>query len=90
MKLKKKSLRSEKFRITFHFIRLSKVKKDTDRKTRYTKKIDKRKTTKVPKKLGIGNHVLALAERLKKKDVPRKFYKSSTQNKSFFNNDKYF
>ena len=66
------------------------MKKDADRKTRYAKKIYKRKTTKLPKKLDTGDRVLVLAERLKKKDAPRKFYKSSTQNKSFFNNDKIF
>ena len=35
---KKNSLRSERFRINFDFIRLKKVKKETDRKTRFAKK----------------------------------------------------
>ena len=41
--VKKKSLRLQKFRINFDFIRLSKVKRDADKKTRYAKNIDKRK-----------------------------------------------
>ena len=80
----------EKFRINFDFIRLSKVKKGTDRKTKNTKKIDKRKKTKLTEKVDIGGHVLLFTETRKKKDVPGKLYKSSTQNKSFFDNNKIF
>ena len=32
--------------------------------------------------------MLISAEKLKKKDAPRKLYEISTQNKSFFNKDK--
>ena len=34
--------------------------------------------------------VFVLSEHLKKKDVPGKFYKSSTENKTFFNRDRIF
>ena len=34
--------------------------------------------------------MLVLAERLKKKDPPGKFYKISTKNKFFFNKDEVF
>ena len=80
----------EKFRINFDFIRLTKVKKGTDRKTKNTKKIDKRKKTKLTEKVDIGGHVLLFTETRKKKDVPGKLYKSSTQNKSFFDHNKIF
>ena len=42
------------------------------------------------RKLDIGDRVLILAWRLKKKDESGKFYEGSTQNKSFFNNGKVF
>ena len=38
----------------------------------------------------IGEKVLVLAERIKKKDAPGKLYKPATQNKSFINKDKIF
>ena len=38
----------------------------------------------------IGEKVLILAQRIKKKDAPGKLYKLTTQNKSFFNKDKIF
>ena len=83
---KKNSLRSERFRINFDFIRLKKVKKETDRKTRFAKKkLMKKNNIKLMEKLDIGDCVLGLGNRLKKKDAPGKYYKSSTQNKSFFN-----
>ena len=38
----------------------------------------------------IGNKVLVLAERIKKKAAPGKFYKQSVQNISYFNKDEIF
>ena len=38
----------------------------------------------------VGEKVLALAERLKKKDVSKHLYKSTTENVSFFNCEKIF
>ena len=40
--------------------------------------------------MNIGEKVLVLAERLKKKDLSRKLYKSTTENKSFFNRHRIF
>ena len=40
--------------------------------------------------LEIGEKVFVLSEHLKKKDAPGKFYKSSTENKTFFNRDRIF
>ena len=38
----------------------------------------------------IGNKVLVLAERIKKKAAPGKFYQQSVQNISYFNKDEIF
>ena len=38
--------------------------------------------------LKIGEKFFVLSERLKKKDAPGKFYKSSTENKTSFNRDR--
>ena len=46
--------------------------------------------TKLRDPLDIGEKVLVLAERLKKKDVPGRLYKSTTQNKTFFNKNKIY
>ena len=40
--------------------------------------------------LNIGERVLVLSERLKKKDAPGKLYKASTQNKTFYNKNRVF
>ena len=40
--------------------------------------------------LEIGEKVLVLAERLKKKDAPGTLYKSTTENMSFFNREQIF
>ena len=53
---------------------------------KYDQKIDKRKRTLSP--LHLDEKVLALAERLKKNDVPGSFYKASTDNMSFFNRNR--
>ena len=53
-----------------------------------TKKDSYKRKTRDP--LNIGEMVLVLSERLKKKDAPGKLYKASTQNKTFYNKDKVF
>ena len=53
-----------------------------------TKKDSYKRKTRDP--LNIGEKVLVLSERLKKKDVSGKLYKASTQNKTFYNKDKVF
>ena len=53
-------------------------------------KIDKRKKLKLTKKHEIRDKFLALGERLNKMDARKKFYQSSTQNKSFFNKKQLF
>ena len=60
----------------YDFQRLFKVKKDVDR----TKRSSLRKDTRMKRKLkDLLEIVLFLAERLKKKDVPGKIFKSTTE-----------
>ena len=40
--------------------------------------------------LSVGERVYVLAERIKKKSAPGKFYKQSVQNISYFNKEKIF
>ena len=40
--------------------------------------------------LGIGGKVLILAERVRKKDAPGIFYKSTMENRSFFREDQVY
>ena len=51
---------------------------------------DNKKHKKLREPLVVGEKVFGLGERLKKKDVPGVFYKSTTENKPFFNKDKIF
>ena len=63
---------------------------EKDRQNRSFKKIDKNKKKKLRSPLTVGEDVLVLAARLKKKDEPGKLYKSSTENRPFFNREKIF
>ena len=57
---------------------------------RYDKKRYSAKRKKLREKILIGEKVLFLAERIKKKASPGKFYKQSVQNISYFNKDRTF
>ena len=48
------------------------------------------KGRKLRENLNIGEKVLVLAERIKKKSAPGKFYKQSVQNIAYFNKEKTF
>ena len=81
--VEKKALTDDNFREKFDFYRLSKIGKENKRYKRYMSKKDSYKR-KLRDPLSIGERVLVLSERLKKKDAPGKLYKASTQNKTFF------
>ena len=89
-KVEKESLSSEPFRIKSDLHRLEKVIKNVDRLNKYKRKVDSKKNIKLRENLELGEQVLVFTERLKKKYEPGKFYKISTQNKSYFNKDKVF
>ena len=48
------------------------------------------KKKKITEDLSIGEKVYVLAERIKKKNAPGKFYKQSAQNTSYFKKEKIF
>ena len=70
--------------------RLEKTHKLNQRQDRYDKKKYDRKRKKLRENLIIGEKVYVLAERIKKKSAPGKFYKQSVQNISYFNKDTVF
>ena len=67
--------------------RLEKTEKLADRLDRYDDKIYERKRKKLREKLNVGERVYVLAERIKKKSAPGKFYKETVQNISYFNKE---
>ena len=71
--VEKESLLSELFRIKFDFHRLKKVKENANRLNRYQRKIESRKKVRLRENLRVGEQVLVLAERLRKKRAPGKF-----------------
>ena len=87
--VEKKSLEDDNFRVKFDFYRIDKVGKHNKRIKRYMARKDENKR-KLREPLNIGERVLVLSERLKKKDAPGKLYKATAQNKSFFNKNKIF
>ena len=66
-----------------------KVKENRDQVERFDAKLDRREK-RLRDPLEIGEKVLALAKRLRKKDAPGRLYKSTTENQSFFNRDRTF
>ena len=88
--VEKKPLQSERFRTFYNMHRLEKTHKLNQRQDRYDKKKYDKKLKKLRENLNIGEKVYVLAERIKKKSAPGKFYKQSVQNISFFNKDTVF
>ena len=60
-----------------------KVKENRNRVERFDTKVDRREK-RLRDPLEIGEKVLALAKRLRKKDASGRLYKSTTENISFF------
>ena len=86
----KKALKDERFRTVYNMHRLERTQKLNIRQDRYNKQKYLRKRKKLMDKLNIGERVYVLAERIKKKSAPGKFYKQSVQNISSFNKDTIF
>ena len=80
------SLNSEYFKRMFDFQRIKKVEETNRRQEKFAIKKDRRRR-KLRSPLKIGEKVIILAERIKKKDAPSKFYKASTDNIPFFNRE---
>ena len=73
----------------YDFLRLKKIDNNQQRNVKYESKKE-RCQRKLRSPLYLDEIVLVLAERLKKKDAPSKFYKASTDNVPFFNREKIF
>ena len=85
-----RALKSARFRTVYNMHRLEKTNMLNQRLDRYDKKKYGRKKKKLTENLRIGERVYDLAERIKKKSAPGKFYKQSVQNISYFNKETVF
>ena len=83
--IEKQSLTDDNFREKYDFYRLKQVTKAFKRYKKHDVNIDLKRKKKLREPLTIGERVLILASRLKKKDAPGVLYKSTTENKPFFN-----
>ena len=88
--IEKESLSSKKFRLGFNFVQIKAISKAYKALDKYDKKLRSRKTKKLRADLAIEESILLLAERIKKKSFLGKFCKSSVQNISSFNKEKFF
>ena len=66
------------------------VNRDAERYKHNDIRFDKKTRKKLRSPLKVGEKVLALAEKLRKKDAPRNLYKSKTENILFFNREEIF
>ena len=82
--IERKSVQDENFKERYDFHRLNQITKTSERYKRHDIKIDLKRKKKLREPLVIGERVLILASRLKKKDAPGVLYKSTTENKPFF------
>ena len=73
--IENKALNNERFKTLFNMHRIEKTNKLADRIDRCDKKRYLRKRKKLRENLNIGEKVNVLAERIKKKSAPGKFYK---------------
>ena len=85
--IESKSLSNERFKTLFNMHRIEKKSKLNARLDRFDKKIYQRKRKKLRENLNVGERLYILAERIKKKSTPGKFYKQSVQNNSYFNKE---
>ena len=86
----RRSLASERFKTIFNMHRIDKTKRLHERLDRYDRRQYTLKRRRLREDLMIGEKVLILAERIKKKDAPGRFYKQSVQNISYFNKERTF
>ena len=85
--IEQRSLAGERFKTIFNMHRLEETQKLHCRQDAY----DIRRQSEEKKlrdELFVGEKVFVLAERIRKKAAPGKFYKQSVQNTSYFNKEK--
>ena len=66
------------------------VKEVQDRPVRYAENLDAQKKRRLRDPLDVGEKLLLLAERLKKKGAPGRLYKCATENRPFLNRNRSF
>ena len=88
--IEKRSLAGEQFKAIFNMHRIEKSKKFHHRLDRYNRKHYATKRKKLREVLMTSEKVLVLAERIKNKAAPGRFYKQSVQNISYFNKNRTF
>ena len=88
--IEKKTMSDNVFTEVYDFLRMVKVSRDSSRYKCYDFNQDKKQKKKLREPLVVGEKVLVLAERLKKKDAPGVLYKSTTENVPFFNKNEIF
>ena len=88
--IEENAIGSEKFRVIYDFYRLLKVQKHAERCACADVKKVKLLRRRLRELLKVGERVLALTERLKKKEAPKHLHKSTTENVSFLNCEKIF
>ena len=86
----KNTLSSEASRERFNFPRLEKISIEKNRIEKFDKKIYQRKKLKLRSPLEVGEEVLILAVRIKKKNSLGKFCKGGVDNKSYFHKQETF
>ena len=82
--IEKSSLNSEASRERFNFVRSKKLEKKNLDRENLPRRFKRDKKLKLRSPLELGEEVLVLASRLKKKDWTGKFYNSSVDSKSGF------
>ena len=81
----------KKFMIFRKWLELAEMQKDTNVSIKNSDiRFDKKTRQKLRSPLTLGEKVLVLAKRLRKKDVSSNLYKSMTENVSFFNREEIF
>ena len=88
--IEENAIRSDKFRDIYDFYRLLKVQKHAERCPCADVKKDKWLRRPLRELLKVGERVLALAERLEKKEAPKHLYKSTTEKFLFLNCEQIF
>ena len=77
------------FTEVYDFLRVRKIGTNQARNLKYDLKKDRRKKQ-LRSPLNLGEKVLILAERIRKKDTPGFLFKASTENRPFFNREHIF
>ena len=89
--LEENGVKNEKFKEIYDFYRLFKVKEHAEGYVRVDRKKKKTSRRRLREPLMVGKRVLALAERLKKKNaLQAHIYKPTTEKIPFFNREKIF